>query len=76
MKIKYKIFEVDVNHLESYKGLHSTQDRICLLSARLKGWTSNYHNSIEEAAKTIEENGNKYVEYLIIPTIYLTDAND
>jgi hypothetical protein len=72
-KITYEIWELDKHHglkpEEDYSGYsRSTKDRVVLLEPKC---TQN-HNSFEEAVKEIEQKGDTYTEYTIIPRIYKT----
>lgn len=72
--IKYEIWELDKSHglskKEDYSGyLRHTLDRFVLLEPAI----SQTHNSFEEAVKCIEEKGETYTEYTILPRIYKTN---
>lgn len=72
-KIQYEIWELDKNHglkpKENYSGYsRNTKDRVVLLEPNI----SQIHNTFEECVKEIQENGNSYIEYTILPRIYKT----
>lgn len=73
MTIQYEIWELDKNHglkpEEDYSGYsRNTKDRVVLLEPLI----TQTHDSFEEALKCIEERGDDYREYTIIPRIYKT----
>lgn len=74
MNVQYQIMELDSDHLKS-AGLTygEKQDRICFRLANFEGMEGAIHRSMEEALATLEASGKKYVEYTIIPRIYLND---
>ena len=67
--IQYQIWILDKNNgLEPEEYSRNTRDRIVLLEPSI----TQTHDSFEEAIKCIEEKGESYVEYTILPRIYKT----
>lgn len=71
--IKYEIWELDKSHglskKQDYSGYsRNTLDRVVLLEPTV----TQTHDSFEEAVKEIEERGETYTEYTILPRIYKT----
>jgi hypothetical protein len=71
--IQYQIWILDKNHglkpEEDYSNYsRNTRDRIVLSEPSI----TQTHDSFEEAIKCIEEKGESYVEYTILPRIYKT----
>lgn len=70
----YKIYELDNNHglAKKERSWGETSNRIILVEPEKYNLRDNF-NSMEEALNAISEHGEKYVEYTIIPQIYLRD---
>ena len=74
MKVQYQIMELDSDHLRRAELPYGEkQDRICFRLANFDGMTCAIHSTMEEALATIESDGKKYVEYTVIPRVYLND---
>jgi hypothetical protein len=72
--IQYQIWILDKNHGLASEEVYSnysrnSRDRIVLLEPSI----TQTHDSFEEAIKCIEERGESYVEYTILPRIYKTN---
>ena len=66
MKISKKYIVYELN------GIMGTQ-KMALSQTVFKGIVSNSFDSEEEAIEAIEKNGRTYIEFLIIPRIYMRD---
>lgn len=74
MIIVYKIYELDKNHgLAIYQRGSGEKIQRIILSEPNKNNLQDNFNSMEEALNAISEHGEKYVDYTIIPQIYLRD---
>lgn len=69
MTIQYNIFEIGESGLAPIDNFfNGKQQKIVLVEPQI----TQTHNSFEEALKCIEERGDYYKEYTIIPRIYKT----
>jgi len=73
MQIQYKIYEIDNSHgLKVKENLYDKKsERFVLLEPDEYNLSRNF-DSFEEAIENLKSYGNDYVEYTIIPRIYLT----
>jgi len=74
ISIKYEIWELDKNHglakKENYSSYsRNTLDKVVLLEPTI----TQTHDSFEKAIECIEEKGETYTEYTILPRIYKTN---
>jgi len=66
--------ELDTKHLKKADTMFNGMvDRVCFRPAKLDNFESNIQDSMEEALKVIERSGNDFIEYTIIPRIYMTN---
>lgn len=71
---QYRIYELDKNHglAKKERSWNETSNRIILVEPEGYNLRDNF-NSMEEVLNAISEHGEKYVEYTIVPQIYLRD---
>jgi hypothetical protein len=65
----FRIYELEVSHLSKKEIIYNSLSRINLVDARLDSLGGRFE-TMDAAVKAIEEHGERYVEYVILPTFY------
>ena len=69
MKIRYKIYEMVKTTIEERQGDFEHSDRFILEESTINDWG---FDSFEEAAEEIANRGYDYINYTILPYVYMT----